>query len=139
MWKISLLIWMDKAPQQYEYISEKADGKPCLLICLGLQVQIASANFFGTNAITNICKCQRWSFWLIFLLLTLQCLKLYSAVLFKNAFSKHMQMHQIQEFPIVFKFLKNQQPDFRKKASLYYPCIHSWKKNAINNFTLQNW
>lgn len=74
-----------------------------------------------------------------FLLLTLQCLKLYSAVLFKNAFSKHMQMHQIQEFPIVFKFLKNQQPDFRKEASLYYPCIHSWKKNAINNFTLQNW
>lgn len=106
IWQISLLIWMHKYRQQYGYISEKADGKPCLFICSGLEGQISSANLFGTNAIINISKCQRLSSWLILYHLLFSALKWYSAVLFKSTFSKSMQMHQIQEFPIVFKFLK---------------------------------
>lgn len=79
----SLLIWMHKAPQQHWYISEIADGKPCLFICSGLQVQIASANLLGTNAIINVCKCQKLSSWMILYYLLFSALKWYSAVLFK--------------------------------------------------------
>lgn len=137
---------MHKAPQQYRYISEKAYGKPCLFICSGLQVQIASANLFGTNAIINICKCQRWSSWLILYYFLFSALKWYSAVLFKsNLVHLHTSTCKCTKFKSFLLFSsfsnsgKNQQPDSREEASLYYHCIHLWKKNAINNFRLQNW
>lgn len=74
---------MHKAPQIHWYISEIADGKPCLFICSGLQVRTASANLLGTNAIINVCKCQRLSSWMILYYLLFSALKWYSAVLFK--------------------------------------------------------
>lgn len=143
---------MHKASQQYWYISEIAVSKPCLFICSGLQVQIASANLLGTNAIINVCKCQRLSSWLNLHYLPFSALKWSSAGLFKNILSPNIcKCAKCKSFLFFWSFLNGR----KKKITVL---LLEWKfhsisiafawggeggrgrKSAIkNNFRLQIW
>lgn len=125
---------MHKAPQQYWYISEIADGKPCLFICSGLQVQIASANLLGTNAIINVCKCQRLSSWLILYYLLFSALKRYSAVLFKSRFfPSTCKCTKFKSFLLFWSFLngRKKSPSCFQKGSFIVLPLHLLRKKNL--------
>lgn len=126
---------MHKAPQLHWYISEIAVGKSCLFICSGLQVRIASANLLGTNAIINVCKCQRLSSWMILYYLLFSALKWYSAVLFKiRLFPSTFNCTKFKSFLLFSGFRSGRQRSqpYSEKGSFTALSLYSIRKEKTS-------